>query len=318
MKIVRGTDAIDVAHPVFMIIGQPGICKTSLAFSMKDPLLLDFDLGVHRAVNRRDALPIASWSTVDELLADRKALEPYASLIVDTTGRCLDVLTADIATKEPKKAPGGNLSQQGWGTLKTRFRQFVATVRALDKDLLLIAHDKEDKDGDLRVARADIVGGSYGEVMKNADFVGYCYMVGKQRVLDFSPTDRYVGKNPAGWEPIVVPPIAKATTFMADLYDRGRQALGQISEKSAAATNAVEEWRAQVATFKTLEDFNKAVQQVRGLSALLAPQVGALLKEAAGALGFKYDSGKKCYVVDETKKAAPPAQPAESLLESVL
>ena len=98
-------------------------------------------------------------------------------------------MTADIAEKEPKKAPGGNLSQQGWGTLKTRFRTWVGQVRAMGKDMLLVSHDKEDKDGDTRIVRPDIVGGSYAEVMKVADFVGYLQMSGKDRVLDFNPTD---------------------------------------------------------------------------------------------------------------------------------
>jgi hypothetical protein len=93
--------------------------------------------------------------------------------------------------------------------LKNRFRQHVATLRSLGKDVLLIAHDKEDKDGDTRIVRPDIVGGSYGEVMKVADFVGYVYMSGKDRILDFNPTDRWIGKNPAGWKPFVVPPVGE-------------------------------------------------------------------------------------------------------------
>jgi hypothetical protein len=197
VKIIKATDAIDVPHPVFLIFGQPGICKTSLGYSMREPLLRDYDHGAHRAANRRDTLAIETWADVAESNS-ADALAAYSSVIEDTVGRCLDLITADIAATDPKKAPGGNLSQQGWGVLKNRFRQHIATLRALGKDVLLIAHDKEDKDGDTRIVRPDIVGGSFGEVMKVADFVGYCYMSGRDRVLDFSPTDRWIGKNPAG------------------------------------------------------------------------------------------------------------------------
>lgn len=53
MKIIKGVDTIPVEHPVFLIFGQPGICKSSLGYSTKDGLTLDFDKGAHRAANRR-------------------------------------------------------------------------------------------------------------------------------------------------------------------------------------------------------------------------------------------------------------------------
>jgi len=201
MRIIKAIDAIPVDHPVFLLFGQPGIGKSSLGYSAKDPLCLDFDRGAHRAANRRDTLVIDQWEDVIELMENRDALAPYSTIVTDTVGRCLDVMTAHIAKTDPKKAPGGNPTLQGWGQLKNNFRTWVSAMRSLGKDVLLIAHDKEDKDGDTRVVRPDIAGGSYGEVMKVADFVGYMYMSGKDRVLDFNPTDRWIGKNPAGWTP---------------------------------------------------------------------------------------------------------------------
>lgn len=304
MRIIRGTEAIPVEHPVFLIFGQPGILKTSLAYSCKDPLLLDFDQGAHRAVNRRDTLQITNWADVAELMANPEALAPYGTVIPDTVGRCLDVLAADIAQTEPKKAPGGNLSQQGWGTLKSRFRTWMSALRAQGKDVLLVAHDKEDKDGDLRVVRPDIVGGSYGEVLKVADFVGYCYMSGKDRILDFNPTDRWVGKNPARWEPFKVPAPAQATTFMAELFDRGREALGHISEQSAKALAAVEGWREAIAAYGTAEECNRAMPEIKELPAILRPQVAKLLMDHAAAKGLAFDKATKLFTQPATADAA--------------
>ena len=48
------------------------------------------------------------------------------------------------------------------------------------------------------------------EQAKVADFVGYGYMSGKDRILDFNPTDRWIGKNPGGWAPFKVPAPGKA------------------------------------------------------------------------------------------------------------
>jgi len=296
MKIIRASEPIPVLHPVFLIFGQPGIGKTSLAYSAADPLLLDFDNGAHRAANRRDTLPIGSWADVAELLASPETLAPYATIIPDTVGRCLDVLTADIAATDPKKAPGGNLSQQGWGVLKNRFRTWTSSLRALGKDVLLVAHDKEDKDGDTRIVRPDIVGGSYGEVMKVADFVGYVYMNGRERVLDFNPTDRWVGKNPGGWAPFKVPPIGKATTFVAELFDLGRAALGNISEASAKVAVQVDEWRAAIEAMTTADEINRAIPETNALSAIVAPQAKKLLMDRAKALGLLWNPTAKTFV----------------------
>jgi len=309
MRIIKATDAIPVDHPVFLIFGQPGICKSSLGYSAHDPLLLDFDKGAHRAANRRDSLVIDTWQDVIELMASETALEPYRSLTVDTVGRCLDVMTAHIAATDPKKAPGGNLSQQGWGVLKNTFRTWIANLRMKGKDVLLIAHDKEDKDGDVRIVRPDIVGGSYGEVMKVADFVGYAYMNGRDRVLDFNPTDRWVGKNPAGWQPFKVPPVAKAQHFMGELFDLGRAALGSISEASAQATVQVDAWRTKIVAFTTAKEYNAAIPEIKKLSALLQPQVAKLLMDCAQSARIPFDKATKQFTA---------AAQTEPVLESVL
>lgn len=293
MRIIKATDAIPVEHPVFLIFGQPGLLKTSLGYSCKDPLLRDYDKGAHRAANRRDTLLIDSWADVVESNS-AEALAPYSTVVEDTVGRCLDLITADIAANDPKKAPGGNLTQQGWGVLKNRFRQHIATLRALGKDVLLIAHDKEDKDGDTRIVRPDIVGGSYGEVMKVADFVGYAYMNGRDRVLDFNPTDRWVGKNPAGWAPFKVPPVAKAQDFMAELFEMGRQALGALSEESAAVMRQVDVWREKFAGITTADALNAEMPIVKAIDVpMVQAQAAKLLMDRGEALGFEFDTKAK-------------------------
>ena len=294
MKIIKATDAIPVAHPVFLIFGQPGICKSSLGYSTKDGLTLDFDNGAHRAANRKDTLVISSWKDVIELMESPDALDPYASLTVDTVGRCLDVMIAHLAAADPKKFPGGNPSQQGWGVLKSTFRNWMTSLRAKGKDVLLIAHDKEEKDGDLRIVRPEIVGGSYGEVMKTADFVGYISMNGRARVLDFNPTDRWIGKNPAGWKPFDVPPIAKATTFMGDLIEQGREALGTISEASAQVAKQVETWRETLGKLSTPDELNAQMPVIKAIdSPIVQPQVAKLLMDRGAELGLPFDAKAK-------------------------
>lgn len=305
MNIIKGTESIPVEHPVFMIFGQPGIGKSSLAYSCKDVLSLDFDKGAHRAANRRDTLIIDSWKDVEELMASHDALEPYQALAVDTVGRCLDVLTAHLAKNDPKKFPGGVPGLQGWGALKTHFRNWIAALRLLGKDVLLVAHDKEDKDGDTRIVRPDIVGGSYAEVMKVADFVGYLQMSGKDRVLDFSPTDRWIGKNPGGWAPFKLPPVAKSSEFMAELFKQGREALGNISDESAAVLTQVETWRGKIDALTVAKDLTDQIPLIQTLTPTIKPQVSNLLMDRAEAIGLHFDKPSKQFVANEP--AAAPA-----------
>lgn len=313
MRIIRATETITVEHPVFLIFGQPGICKTSLAYSAKDPLLLDFDNGAHRAVNRRDTLLINGWPDVQELMTDPSALAPYATVIPDTVGRCLDLMAVHIIAENPKLAQdGNNLNQRGWGKLKTDFRTWMTQLRALGKDVALVAHDKEDKDGDTRTVRPDIVGGSLGEVLKTADFIGYLYMNGRSRVLDFNPCDRWFGKNPAGWKPFIVPEEGKATTFLADLMDRGREALGKISERSVKATEQVSDWRSAIETYTAPDECTRALREIEKLDPLTGPQAKKLLWDRAKALGLTYDLQTKRFVEHKpgTVLPATPAQQA--------
>lgn len=300
MRIIKATDSIPVEHPVFMIFGQPGIGKSSLGYSAGDVLSLDFDKGAHRAANRRDTLVVDSWKDIEDLMASPDELEPYRALAVDTVGRCLDVLTSHLARQDPKKFPGGVPGLQGWGMLKNHFRQWIAALRGLGKDVLLIAHDKEDKDGDTRIVRPDIAGGSYAEVMKVADFVGYLQMSGKDRVLDFNPTDRWIGKNPAGWPPFKLPPVAKSTDFMADLFGKGREALGNLSDESAALMRQVEVWREAIAGYTTPLQFTEAVPLVNAITVpIVQAQVRKLLWDAATAKAFTFDKTAKTFAAPE-------------------
>lgn len=310
MRIIKATESIPVDHPVFMLFGQPGIGKSTLGYSTKAPLTLDFDRGAHRAANRGDTLVIDSWTDIEDLMKSRDQLDAYSTLVVDTVGRCLDVLTAHLATKDPKKFPGGMPGLQGWGVLKNSFRAWVSALREMGKDVMLIAHDKEDKDGDTRIVRPDIAGGSFAEVMKIADFVGYVQMSGKDRVLDFNPTDRWIGKNPAGWSPIKLPPVAKAQTLMADLYDKGREALGHMSDESAQIVAQVETWRERIAGYTTAKQFNDAMSLI---NAIVVPMVQLpvkkLLVDIAHDKGFGFDKVAKTFTAPTTTAAAS-AEPA--------
>jgi hypothetical protein len=300
LRIIEPTETVTVDHPIFLIFGQPGLCKTSLGFSAENAILLNYDTesALARAVNRGRSMNILTIEQQVELQEQTDTIfAPFATIVIDPVGSCVNLMAAAIIKRVPKYGRDGSLTQQGWGVLKNDFRTWITRLRALGKNILFVAHHKEDKNGDNVFVRPDITGGSKDEVMRLADFVGFLYMNGKVRTLDFNPTEAWFGKNPAQWGPWTVPPPEQARTFMAQLFQKGREALSKASAVSATAAQQVDDWRADIQTYTTLDEFNRAVPKIRQLSAPVQPQVAKLIREKAAALGFNYDSDKKVFFV---------------------
>ena len=109
-----------------LIYGQPGLGKTTFALSSPKPLLLDFDNGVHRvnAEYQTDTLQIQSWQEViDEL--NEGTFNSYQTIVIDTTGKMLDYLSAWLIAKNPKLGKSnGALSLQGYGSVKGVYKLY--------------------------------------------------------------------------------------------------------------------------------------------------------------------------------------------------
>lgn len=306
MRIIRSTEPILVKHPKFLIYSPPGVGKTTLAQTAKEPLNMDYDRGAHRAPNRKDTLAINSWTDTEELLASGEStLAPYSTLIADTVGRALDRLAAKLTEDNPKFARGdGGLSQQGYGALGSRFRTALSRIEALGKDVVMLAHEKEEKDGDVRIVRPDIQGMTFGEVMKQCDFVGYLRIVGKERILDFNPTDRWLGKNPGQWPAMTVPHYSKEPLFLAGLIDKGREALGRVSEESAQAASVIADWSAAVDA-GSADELEAMIPEIQKLQTIIQAQVKRLWADRVKTLGLNYDKKAGKFVAIKAEKAKP-------------
>lgn len=306
LRIIEPTDIITVDHPIFLLFGQPGVGKTSLGFSAENPLLLNFDTesALARAVNRGPAMNVLTIEELRELEEGSDLIEPYATITIDPVGACVNLMQADIISKNPKLGRDGNLTQQGWGVLKNRFRTWTTRMRGMKKNLLFIAHHKEDKNGDTVFVRPDITGASKDEIMRLADFVGFIYMNGRERVLDFNPTDAWFGKNPAQWPAWRVPAPEKARTFMTKLFAEGRAALSRASEASATIAQQVDDWRAAITFYKEIHEFNRAVPQIRRLGPTIQPQVVKIIVDHATSQGLTYDAVKKEFFALQPKQEA--------------
>ena len=123
LNIVTATQPLTIDHLITFIYGDPGVWKTSLAFTAKNPILFDFDKGAYRAANRKDTVQITKWSEVATINAND--LEGYDTIIIDTAGRVLDMISDQLKTDAKNIRRGSNeLSMQGYGKLGSMFTNF--------------------------------------------------------------------------------------------------------------------------------------------------------------------------------------------------
>jgi len=263
LKIVRAADPITVERINVVIYGPPGISKTSVAFTADDPLLLDFDQGSHRAANRKDAVRVSSWGDVAGITAEDIA--PFKTVIVDTAGRALDALTVDIIKANPKHGRGGALTLQGYGELKSRFGAFLKLLNSFGKDVVLIAHMDEQRNGDDVIERLDVQGGSKGEIYKSADAMGRIVISNGQRRLIFSPTDAAFGKNPGQLDPLDIPALASPDFpgFLGRVIAMTKERLNAQTEAQMEAAADQEWFRQTLPTLTTAQAINSILPRAK-------------------------------------------------------
>jgi hypothetical protein len=302
LRIVPASDPLPVENIVLTIYAAPGLGKSSLSFTADKPLMLDFDHGSYRAATRGDSVQVASWLDVSLMTAED--LAPYNTIIVDTAGRSLDALAADIILNNPKSGRGdGSLTLQGFGTLKSRFAQWQSFLRSLKKDLILVCHMDEQKNGDETQERIDAQGASRNEIYKSSDAMCRIRLDGKdQRYLDFDPRQGGFGKNPAQLPKIAFPDPRQNPRVLADVITQIKGAVNNMTLEQAAARKEQEEWTKAIAEATTLESFNALLPLARERKKLI---VANMLAAEAVKRGYKFEGDKK------TGKYT--AQPAEAV-----
>ena len=182
-----------------LIYGQPGAGKTSLACSAPNAVLFDYDGGVNRinAAHQVPTVQIGSWEDTQEALKEIEAEMPECqTIIIDTVGKMLDYMSAYIIKKDSKMAKkDGTLQLQGYGVRKTMFSNFIKQLAISGKNVIFVAHEREEKQGENVVKRPEIGGSSAADLMKDIDLMGYIQLYGKERVICFDPTETYQAKN---------------------------------------------------------------------------------------------------------------------------
>ncbi|MGB1214864.1 MAG: ATP-binding protein [Pikeienuella sp.] len=295
LKITSSYEPIEITNLVMTIYSQPGLGKTSLAFTASNPLLIDFDHGAHRAVDRGDIVLAEKWSDITDMSAED--LAPYDTIILDTVGKALDALTQNIINTAPRLASAGALNQRGWGQLGVRFNAFLRRLRSFGKDVILLSHMDEKADGEAVKERLKIQGGSKDLVLTDSDVIARISIYNKQRQLMFSPTETSFGKDPADLGMLVVPDAASPEfkTCLGDVLAKVKEGLNALSEAQIERKSEVEWFENTLPDVNTATDINEILNRAKKAGR----DVAMMVVQRAKDIGLEFDQATHQYIHPE-------------------
>lgn len=292
MKIIKANEPLMVSSIKVLIYGEPGVGKTSVASTAEAPILLDFDKGAYRTPFRSDVMEISNFL---EIFSISEHLKNYKTIIIDTVDTFLDFIGSHILQDDPRLAKN---KLQFYGRLKDEFTNVMKVFSAQNKDIIMISHLKEKEEGDLRIKRPAITGGSYDKVLQVADLVGFMYMANANRVINFNPTDTSVGKNSASLDLVTVPNLNNNPTFFKELLQQVKQSLNIAIQNEKKAVDIVKEYKAIIED-ADLEVLNSLLSDLPTLNTATKKQVWELMKRRANELNLVFDNNVKLFKQQE-------------------
>lgn len=295
MKIIKANEPLTVTSLKVLIYGEPGVGKTSVASTAEAPILLDFDKGAYRTPFRSDVMEVSNFL---EIFSISEHLKNYKTIIIDTVDTFLDFIGSHILQDDPRLAKN---KLQFYGRLKDEFTNVMKVFSAQNKDIIMISHLKEKEEGDLRIKRPAITGGSYDKVLQVADLVGFMYMANTNRVINFNPTDTSVGKNSANLDLVTVPNLNNNLTFFKELIQQVKQALNIAIQNEKKAVDIVKEFKAIIED-ADLEVLNSLLSDLPTLNTPTKKQVWELMKRRANELNLVFDNNVKLFKQQEVEQ----------------
>lgn len=303
-NLIRKPSELEAKQTITMLVyGQPGVGKTTLAVSAPDAVLFDYDGGVQRINGAHQTLTvqIRSWEDTSEALDEIVASYPdVKTIVIDTVGKMLDFMSDYIVRNNSRmKKADGTLSLQGYGLRKSMFIDFIKKTAVLGKNIIFVAHEKEEKRGDDTVKRPDIGGSSANDLVKELDLVGYMQMLGKDRTIAFNPTEAYYAKNTCNLPAVTKIPLVVDETGMAVGDNNFVRRVLATYKKTQAVTQEetrkydalVDNIRTAVAAAGTAEELNKVLDSIAKTQVYNSKMVGEkMAAQRAKALGLNFNA----------------------------
>lgn len=211
-----------------LIYGSPGSGKSTLACSAPNAVLLDYDGGVTRmhGAHQIPTLQVSSWEQTQEALDEIKQRPDIQTVVIDTIGKLLAYMEDFIKRNPSYSKKGekievnrdGTLSMKGFGKRKQMFLDFLHQILIMNKHLIFVGHDREEKRGETIIIRPEVGGSSASDLMKELDLVGYVEMIGNERTICFTPCETFYAKNTCNMAgkisiPVIIDPYGRPMPY---------------------------------------------------------------------------------------------------------
>lgn len=293
-----------------LVYGEPGIGKTTIACSAPNPVLFDYDGGVQR-INGAHQVPTlqpTSWEDTNAAIEEiEREMPEVQTIVIDTAGKMLTFMEDYIKVKNPKmKQFDGSLSIKGFGVRKQMFVDFINRLSMMGKNVIFVAHEKEEKRGDEWVKRPEIGGSSAADLIKELDLVGYMRAIGKQRTIAFNPTENYYAKNTCSLPEIEALPVtvdengeAVGTNNYFSLVVNKYNAFQLAKQKKTADyAELMDVIEGMITECKDADTLNEVLGKIGNIEHIYNSKLiaGRMLNKKASELGFKFDKLTKQYV----------------------
>lgn len=306
-----------------LIAGYPGIGKSTLALSAPNPLHIDVDFGIDR-IEPRYRKAYIQPSSYDEILEDLtpENVKDFDTLVFDTGGKLISLMSLWAIKKDLKYGQrDGSLSLKGYGFVGKEFvRLMDYCFYELQKNIVIVFHATEEKDGDNTRLRIKVEGQTKNNVWEPMDLGGFVEMYGNDRTIGFSNCERYFAKGTRGISGVRKIPALTPTSpndFLTKLFAQYNAISAEELAKNAADQEAYEaamaEGRAIVEAITDADTANAAMPKIKAIKHCLTSEkeVGVLFNAKIKACGLFYDKVLKKYAPappeeEKGREAGPP------------
>lgn len=292
-----------------LVYGQPGLGKSTLALSTPDPVLFDSDGGIQRVNGafQCPTLQVQNWTEVLQALQElEKEPNDFKTIVIDTAGKMLDYMSTYIIQQDNRLGKrDGSLTLQGFGARKIMFINFLKRVSMMGKHVIFVAHEREEKDGDIRIVRPEIGGSSAGDLIKELDLVGYMQAIGNKRTISWTPQEKFYAKNTCNLPPMQEIPviideqgkIIGHNDFMSNIFENYDNYLKQESNTRKEYDELISEIEGEVACISNAEQANSYVLSMKDKKQIWDSNAHAksLITDRCKELGLKFNKTTKKY-----------------------
>lgn len=290
-----------------LIAGYPGIGKSTLALSAPNPLHIDVDFGIDR-IEPRYRKPYIQPRSYDEILEDLIPInvQDFDTLVFDTGGKLISLMSLWAIKKDAKYGQrDGSLSLKGYGFVGKEFvRLMDYCFYELQKNIVIVFHATEEKDGDNTRLRIKVEGQTKNNVWEPMDLGGFVEIYGNDRTIGFSNCERYFAKGTRGISGIRKIPALTPTSpndFLSRLFAEYNAIATREAEQNAADQAvyeaAIAEGRSIIETITDADTANAAMPRIKAVKHALTSEkeVGMAFNAKIKECGLFYDKVLKKY-----------------------